>query len=70
MPEYKVLETRQIQTLSPTGATQQVYRVWIQTERGSSGNIDVAQADWTAERLKAILDQFATDLDLAFTLTE
>ena len=69
MAEYKVLETRQIQTLSPTGATQQVYRVWIQTARGSSGNIDVAQADWTAERLKAILDQFATDLDLAFTLT-
>jgi len=70
MGKYKVLETRQIQKLSPTGATQSVYRVWIETERGATGSIDVAQADWTAEKLKATLDKFATELDLAFSLTE
>ncbi|MBA7568661.1 hypothetical protein ES708_10395 [subsurface metagenome] len=66
--KYKVLESRQIKTLSPTGASVSQYRVWIQTERGSTGAADIDAADWTAEKLKPILDRFAADLDLAFTL--
>lgn len=69
MPKYKVLESRQIQKLGPTGTSVSVYRVWIQTERGSTGSIDVDAADWTADKLKPILEGLATDLDLAFTLT-
>ena len=69
MPNYKVIESRQISKLGPTGSTVSEYRVWIQTERGSTGSIDVSAADWKAEKLKTILTDFATDLDLAFNLT-
>ena len=68
--KYKVLESRQIQKLGPTGASVSQYRVWIQTERGSTGACDVDAADWTAEKLRVILDRFATDLDLAFSITQ
>jgi len=68
--KYKVIESRQIQKLGPTGASVSQYRVWIQTERGSTGAADVDAADWTAEKLKPILQRFADDLDLAFTLEE
>lgn len=70
MPKYKVIESRQIQKLGPTGLGVSVYRVWIQTERGSTGAVDVDAADWKADKLKDILGKFADDLDLAFTLTE
>jgi len=69
MPTYKVLESKQIQKLGPTGSSVSMYRVWIQTARGSTGAADIEDADWTAEKLKPILERFAADLDLAFTLT-
>ena len=69
MPNYKVVESRQIQKLGPTGAGVSVYRVWIQTDRGSTGSVDVDAADWNADRLKEILTDFSADLDLAFNLT-
>ena len=67
--KYKVIESRQIQKLGPTGAGVSEYRVWIQTERGSTGSVDVSLADWKADRLREILLMFAGELDLAFTLT-
>lgn len=67
--KYKVLESKQIKKLGPTGSSVAVYRVWIQTDRGSTGAADVDAADWTAEKLRPILEAFAADLDLAFTLT-
>ena len=66
--KYKVIESRQIQRLVPTGSSVSVYRVWIQTEHGSTGSLDVEQADWTAEKLPGLLVTFAAKLDLAFTL--
>ena len=68
--KYKVIESRQVQKLGPTGSAISQYRVWIQTERGSTGAADVDAADWTADKLKEILGNFASDLDLAFTLEE
>jgi len=70
MTTYKVLETRQIQQLSPTGASLSSYRVWVQTGLGATGSIDVTTADWTKDKLKSLLDAFAETLDLAFTITK
>ena len=69
MDKYKVLDSRQIQRMTPAGGTVSVYRVWIETGRGSTGNIDVDMDDWTKEKLKPILEAFALELDLAFDLT-
>ena len=68
MPTYKVLDSRQIQRMTPAGGSQSVYRVWIETNHGSTGNIDVDMGDWTADKLKPILEGFASQLDLAFNL--
>ena len=70
MAKYKVIESRQINKLGPTGNSVAQYRVWIQTERGSTGAADIDAADWTADKLKEILGNFADDLDLAFTIQE
>lgn len=68
--KYTVVESRQIQSLSPTGASREAYRVWLRTEKGATGSIDVEPEDWTAEKLKPVLDQFAERLDLAFSITQ
>ena len=57
--KYKVIESRQIQKLGPTGASVSEYRVWIQTERGSTGSVDVSVTDWKADKLREILLTFA-----------
>lgn len=68
MPGYKVTDTKEVQTITPGGGRKKVYRVWLLTERDATGTIDVEKADWTAEKLPAILTAKAAELDLAFTL--
>lgn len=65
---YRVTDTRQIQSVTPAGTPIQRYRVWIVTDHGASGSIDVEAADWNAELLSEILAEFADTLDLAYTL--
>jgi len=65
---YKVTDTRQIQSVTPAGTPRQQYRVWITTDHGASGSIDVSGEDWEAERLREILTEFADRLDLAYTI--
>lgn len=65
---YKVTDTREVSTITPAGARKKVYRVWITTERGASGAVEVEKDDWTAEKLPVILTAKAAELDLAFTI--
>lgn len=65
---YKVLDSRQIQKITPAGGNQSLYRVWVETSNGSTGSIDIPAEDWTAEKLNPILVDFAKTLDLPFTL--
>jgi len=45
-----------------------MYRVWLVTENGARGTVDVRPADWTKEALAAILQEKAAELDLAYTV--
>jgi len=45
-----------------------MYRVWLVTENGARGTVDVRPADWTADTLTAILQEKAAQLDLAYTV--
>lgn len=67
---YKVTDTREVSVMSPAGNRQVSYRVWITTDKGSSGSVDVLKEEWEAGALRAILDEKAEQLDLAFSLTE
>lgn len=68
MPKYTVTDTREVSTLTQAGTERKSYRVWLQTERGSSGSVDIPADKWTPESVKEILQAKATDLDLAFAL--
>ena len=69
MATYKVVDTREVSTLSPTGNEVKFYRVWLRTEHGASGSVDVGETQWNAETLPGILEEKAAALDLAFSLT-
>lgn len=68
MPGYTITDTKEVQTITPGGGRKTVYRVWLRTERLATGSVDVELADWTAEKLPAILSAKAAILDLAFVL--
>lgn len=68
MPKYTVVDTREISSLTPTGTERKMYRVWITTENGARGTVDVRPADWNADALTAILQEKAAQLDLAYTV--
>lgn len=68
MSEYIVTDTKEVQTITPAGSRKKMFRVWLKTERGATGSVDVEMADWTAEKLRPILEAKAANLDLAFVL--
>jgi hypothetical protein len=65
---YTVQDTREIQTMTPGGGTKRMYRVWLQTENGATGSVDVPADKWNAEDLRRILEEKADELDLAFAI--
>lgn len=67
---YKVTDTREMSKMSQAGSVVQTYRVWLVTDMGSSGTVDVSLDKWNKEDLAKILEAKAADLDLAFTVTE
>lgn len=68
MASYRVTDTQEVTTMTPAGTTQMRYRVWIETENGARGTLDVDKKDWNPEQLQQLLEQRAADLDLAFAL--
>lgn len=67
---YKVTDTREMSKMSQAGSVVQTYRVWLVTDKGSSGTVDVPKDKWYKEYLPNILDAKAAELDLAFAVTE
>lgn len=65
---YQVTDTRQISSMTQAGGEHKFTRVWIQTIKGSTGSVDVEPEDWNKERLTEILEEKASELDLAFDL--
>jgi len=65
---YKVTDTQRITTMTPAGSVVMFYRVWIVTDRGATGQVDVSTDEWTGEALAKILKAESEKLDLAFHL--
>ena len=68
MPGYKVTDSRELSGMTQAGGEHKYYRVWLQTDKGSTGHVDVEVSDWNKEKLASILEEKAKVLDLAFTL--
>jgi len=67
---YKVTDTREISRMTQAGSEIKLYRVWLVTEAGATGTVDVPQSSWTKEELPQILRDKAAQLDLAFSVSE
>lgn len=70
MNDYTVTDTREVSTLTQAGTERKYYRVWITTSNGASGSIDISAGDWTKDKVPAILEEKAEELDLAFDSTK
>lgn len=70
MNNYIVTDTREVSTLTQAGTEKKYYRVWIETLNGATGSIDISVGDWTEDKVPAILEEKAAELDLAFDLTK
>jgi len=68
--DYKVTDTREISRMTAAGSEIKLYRVWLVTESGATGTVDVPQSKWTKEELPQILRDKAASLDLAFSVSE
>jgi len=67
---YKVTDTQRMTAMTPAGGTVQTYRVWIVTDRGATGQVDVPLDQWNAEDLPEVLAEQAALLDLAYTVSK
>ena len=65
---YQITDTRELKTITPGGSEQSLYRVWLVTDTGATGTVDVPKAKWNKKDLPGILTEKAADLDLAFEL--
>lgn len=65
---YKVTDTREMSKMSQAGSVVQTYRVWLVTDMGSSGTVDVPLDKWNKKDLPGILEAKAAELDLAFAI--
>ena len=63
---YRVTDSQKIQSITPAGNPTSFYRVWLVTEKGASGYVDVPAEKWKKDVLEATLQEFADELDLAF----
>lgn len=63
---YKVTDTREMSGMTQAGSVVQTYRVWLVTDNGSSGTVDVPLDKWNKIELTEILKAKAVELDLAF----
>jgi hypothetical protein len=68
MNGYTVTETQEITLLGQNGQPRKVKRVFILTERGTPGSVDIDDANWNPETIKELLAAKAEELDLAFNL--
>ena len=66
---YKVTDSQKIQSITPAGNPTSFYRVWLVTEKGASGYVDVPAEKWKKDVLEATLQAFADELDLAFSVS-
>lgn len=65
---YRITDTREIVATTPGGHQETTYRVFITTDRGATGILEVSAEDWNKETLPGLIEAKVEALDLAFSL--
>ena len=69
MPKkFEVEATQKQSRMLPDGSNTQVYIVWLKTQRGAKGQVEISKAVWQSDGLEQALEEEAEDLDKAFEL--
>lgn len=66
--KYVVTDVNERRRFSPAGKEMLYFDVHIRTQRGSTGSIRIPSVDYAAEKVKQLLDDLATSLDMPFAL--
>jgi len=66
---FKVVDTQRMTSMTPAGGSVTSYRVWLVTDRGATGQVDVPLDAWNEDDLPVLLAEEAAQLDLAFTVS-
>jgi len=66
MSTFTVEAARKQDRMRADGGTKTVYVVWLETERGATGRVEVPAAIWESDGLKGHLQVEADKLDKAF----
>ena len=69
MTRVTITEVKEFTEITPAGSTKRFYRVWFVTERGSTGSVDIPEADWRPDRAKEIVRERAERLDMLYELS-
>lgn len=68
MATFKVESASKQDRMGPGASTKTVYVVWLETDKGATGSVEVSKAIWESDDLKAFLTAEAAKLDKAFDL--
>jgi len=66
--KYDVLSVDKRQRFGPAGKRATIFIVHIRTARGSTGSIEIAEADFETEKVRVVLDELCEKLEMPFGL--
>ena len=67
---YVVTSVDERRRFGTAGKENVYFDIQIETRRGSTGSVQIAQADYDKEKVQAALDALYERLELPFTLVE
>jgi len=65
---YKVLKIDQLSRMSDVGGVEKFYRHQVKTQGGIILTVDIAETDFTAEKVAPIIEKKATEADKVLAL--
>lgn len=66
--KYDVLSVDKRQRFGPAGKRATIFIVHIRTARGSTGSVEIPEADFETEKVRTALDELYEKLELPFEL--
>lgn len=66
--KYDVISVDKRQRFGPAGKRATFFIVHIRTARESTGSIEIAEADFKTEKVRAALDELYENLEMPFEL--
>ena len=68
MVGIKVTGSQEQVRMGPNAQTIRIHVVWVETDSGATGQLEVPAAQWNPDDLAKLLEAKRNELDLAFTI--